>query len=232
MFDSVQATFGGRETEAQSLSLPGKELLFLNQVHGTDIVSIVDERGEDFLKNLITTLPEADAWLVNTALPGLNKYAFAIKTADCIPIFVVSESSFFAAAIHAGWRGAVGGILLRTIERMVSYGCALSSLKVALGPGAGECCYEISGEVADYFFAAWDKVNSLQEGECLAIKEDQDGRIFCNIRALLCAQARSAGVKTDNISVSSICTICSLDHFSYRREKALAGRQVSYFTIN
>ena len=80
-----------------------------------------------------------------TDQPGVT---VAVRTADCAPVLVYDRHRGAVAAIHAGWRGAVAGIVPKTIQMMVSrFSIAESDLRVSIGPSAGPCCYEVDEAV-------------------------------------------------------------------------------------
>jgi YfiH family protein len=76
----------------------------------------------------------------------------AVRTADCIPILLVDERRRAVAAVHAGWRGTAAGIARRAVEAMRErFGTDAVDLHAAIGPGIGECCFEVGPEVAAVF---------------------------------------------------------------------------------
>ncbi len=79
-----------------------------------------------------------------TTVPGLP---LTVATADCVP--VILEGSEVAAVVHAGWRGATAGVLLRALEAIAAAG--LTVQRAAIGPAIGPCCYEVGDEVAARF---------------------------------------------------------------------------------
>jgi YfiH family protein len=90
---------------------------------------------------------EGDALM--TDVPGL---LLVIRTADCLPVFLVDEKNRAAAAVHCGWRGTEKRILERAVEAMVrSYGSEPGAMLAALGPCIGSACYEVGPEVRKGF---------------------------------------------------------------------------------
>ena len=105
---------------------------FVRQVHGAAVV----EAGA------VGDLGEADAILVRK--PGIP---IAVATADCVPVIVEADDA--AAVIHAGWRGALAGVVPAALAKMRSGGS--EPRRAAVGPAIGPCCYEVGTEVADQF---------------------------------------------------------------------------------
>ena len=148
---------------------------------------------------------EADALLENT--PGS---VVAVKTADCIPVLLVDARHRAVAAVHAGWRGTVAGIVGRAIDAMrARYDTDAADLHAAIGPGIGKCCYEVGPEVAAHF--------------------GEQGRAHIDLPAFNRAQLLDAGVTPVRIYASNLCTRCRAEEFhSFRRDKELAGRLYSF----
>ncbi|KAB8308578.1 peptidoglycan editing factor PgeF [Rahnella contaminans] len=116
------------------------------QVHGTHIVDVV-QPGQD--------CGEADGFITST--PGI---LLAVFTADCLPVIFCRKDGKQVAAIHAGWRGLIDGILEKMAERINENGDT-SDWFAAIGPAAGNCCYEVSQELVDDFMQRLDLPASL-----------------------------------------------------------------------
>lgn len=108
------------------------EWAFVSQVHGTRVLDALRPGS----------LGEGDA--IITTHRGL---AITVAAADCVPIILEGEG--FAAVIHAGWRGAAGGVVTMTLNTLRKRG--LVPERAALGPSIGPCCYEVGPEVVDRF---------------------------------------------------------------------------------
>ena len=152
---------------------------------------------------------EGDALV--TALAGIP---VSVRTADCYPILLADERNHAVAAVHAGWRGTAAHILLRTLEEMHRlYGTEAADVYAAIGPGIGECCYEVGTDVARQFGM------------------EHAGRI--DLSAINRRQLLDAGVAEHRIEVPGGCTKCDAHLFhSYRRDQLAAGRMVSYIGRN
>lgn len=151
---------------------------------------------------------EGDALLENE--PGM---VVAVKTADCLPILLVDERRRAVAAVHAGWRGTVAGIARRAIEAMhARFGTDAADLHAAIGPGIGECCFEVGPEVAAEFGRA--------------------GKVHLDLAAENQLQLLQAGVTAGRIYASNLCTKCLSDDFhSFRRDREASGRLFSFAGI-
>lgn len=148
---------------------------------------------------------EGDALV--TARAGV---AVSVRTADCYPLLLADHRNRALAAVHAGWRGTAAHIVLRTLEEMHRlYGTQAADVYAAIGPGIGECCYEVGAEVARQFDLA------------------EAGRI--DLAAMNRRQLLDAGLAEARIDVLGGCTKCDAHLFhSYRRDQLAAGRMVSF----
>ncbi len=153
-------------------------------------------------------LGDGDALLEST--PGR---LIAVKTADCIPILLVDEEHRAVAAVHAGWRGTVQGILRRALRGMQEeFGTRPARVHAAIGPGIGKCCYEVGAEVAAQFG---------ETGPC------HIDLVEANRRQLI-----EAGIPGSFIYAANLCTKCNArDFHSYRRDKEQAGRMLSFIGV-
>ncbi len=126
-----------RQIFANSLELKDLSLLLqVEQVHGVKVVSGAECAGQ-----------QADAIIEDRIGPAVG-----VRTADCAPILVAALDSGRAvavAAIHAGWRGAVDGIVPRTLEALAQWGVRSEQLRVAIGPTIGVDAFEVGPEVID-----------------------------------------------------------------------------------
>jgi polyphenol oxidase len=144
-FSSLNCSMSGRDDPAAVMEnrarvaaaldvlLPG--LVGLTQVHGTEVVTVAKpwESGAG---------PRADGMV--TDRPGI---ALSIVTADCAPVFLLDEGAGVIGAAHAGWRGAVAGILEATLAAMVKLGAAPRRVVAAIGPCIAQSSYEVGADV-------------------------------------------------------------------------------------
>jgi YfiH family protein len=137
----------------------------------------------------------------------------AVKTADCIPILLVDEEHRAVAAVHAGWRGTVLGILQHALRGMrEEFGARPARVYAAIGPGIGKCCYDVGAEVATQFG---------ETGPCHIDLAETNRR-----------QLAEAGVPEPQIYAARLCTKCGAEDFhSYRRNKEQAGRMLSFIGV-
>lgn len=131
--DDDEAVRENRSRVASSLGLPGAKVLTLDQVHGAHCL------------NVAGSLPQgAQGDALVTATPGV---IIGVLTADCAPVLLIGERADGAPVIgaaHAGWGGAVRGIIEATIAGMIIEGADPSTLRAAIGPCIAQASYEVS----------------------------------------------------------------------------------------
>lgn len=188
-----------------------KRIITMHQVHGTSCV-IVDSSSPD-------SIEDADALVTSEKNIGIG-----VLTADCAPILFFDEKNPQVAVAHAGWKGAVKGVIESTIEKMCLLGTNPSDLKVAVGPCVGQKSYEVSDDFIDNFNEKYDSFCKINNILHFSIEKYCLGR--------LCA----AGVPKDNIFIAGIDTFANNDqYFSYRFANkftgGICGRNLSVISI-
>jgi len=128
-----------RQSIAAHFQLPYSNLLSCYQTHSSDVV-VVDKAWSTINR------PKADAMVTN-----VQGVALGILTADCVPVLFVDRGKGVIAACHAGWRGAVGGVIENTILAMEKLGANRRYIHAALGPCIWQNSYEVGPEFVQTF---------------------------------------------------------------------------------
>jgi len=136
--DQSEIVAMNRRRVADAMGVPPERLLTVHQVHSADAVTLTGPQPEPG--------PRADA--VVTAEPGT---AVAVLTADCQPVLLADAQTGVVAAAHAGWRGALDGVLERTVEAMIAAGAARAGIHAAVGPSISQAAYEVGPEFFERF---------------------------------------------------------------------------------
>lgn len=155
-----------------------------------------------------------------TNIPGI---ALGVLTADCVPVIIYDPCNMAVATIHAGWRGAVGGIVGRALEHMRNaFNTDASECTALLGPSAKVCCYQVQKD----FLAPFSSVE--QDRYC----SNNGNSLYFDLPTYVLDQLRISGVEAQSIDLSNnSCTIHSTDYCSFRRDGLAAGRQISCAVI-
>jgi len=139
--DQLDNVTENRARVAAALDLPADRLAGLYQTHSADCLMIDDAHG--FAGAHAHGRVNADALV--TALPSVG---LAILTADCLPVLFADPVAGVVGAAHAGWRGAVAGIIENTIDRMQQAGAGLADIIMVTGPGIQQKSYQIGADMA------------------------------------------------------------------------------------
>lgn len=132
--DDPQKVRANRARTMAALDLPADALATCHQIHSATCVT-VDQAMAD------ADRPKADALVTKT--PGL---ALGVLTADCVPVLLVDPAAGVIGAAHAGWKGALKGVLDSTIDAMIDLGASTSDLQAAVGPAITGASYEVGPE--------------------------------------------------------------------------------------
>jgi hypothetical protein len=175
------------------------------QVHGTRIVS-----GRLDMEPL-----EADA-----IASGTDGLLVGIVTADCVPVLLVHRGRRAAAAVHAGWRGATAGVLETAVRYLESeLRAPAKELEAMIGPAICGRCYQVGPEVLEAF--------RVRAGDTTAPAwSERAGRHHVDLRHAAELLLRAAGVA--EVALVGPCTACGDGFYSYRRDGAGCGRQLSF----
>ncbi len=155
-----------------------------------------------------------------TDMPGMG---IGVLTADCLPIVLHDTINHAIAIIHAGWRGSVAGIAIKALEHMNTvFGSIPRNIRVFFGPSAGHCCYSVGSEVIDAVIHCQDQV--------LITRNNQTYFDLPGYNRIL---LQKAGIPASAFcSDYAECTICHQQFWSYRRQKNLAGRQMTVVSLS
>lgn len=135
--DQREAVAINRARVAEALDVPEQALVTVRQVHSADVVTVDDLQAER---------PRADAMV--TATPGM---ALAVLTADCQPVLFHDPDAGVIGAAHAGWRGALDGVLEATLDAMEALGADRARVSAVIGPSISQAAYEVGPEFFETF---------------------------------------------------------------------------------
>ena len=175
-----------------------------------------------------------------------------IRIADCLPVLLVDPRQRVAAAVHSGWRGALGRVIEKSVgDLRRSFGSDPRDLIASLGPSIRACCYDVGEEVVEGFYGKF--VNAERFFQKLPNRPeavtDRHSILFLSayppghapehlpaarldLITVAQDQLTSAGVEPANILVTDYCTACRTDlFFSHRREGGVTGRQIAAIGI-
>jgi YfiH family protein len=206
--DSRENILENRRRLRRSLGVEEWPLVTLRQVHSPDIYHF---------DNPATVQATADGENGPTAdgvITNLAQVLVAVQTADCLPILLADLRTGAIAAVHAGWRGTLAGIVARTVDLMQqNFGSHPGDMLAAIGPAIGSCCFEVGPEVITRFTEKWDDADQLVS------HRQPGGKAHLDLPLANRLQLRQAGMADSSIFDCQLCTICHNHRFfSYRFE--------------
>lgn len=184
-----------RARVAEAMEVSSDALITVHQVHSADVVAIDAPMSDR---------PEADALV--TATPGL---ALSVLTADCQPVLFADTEAGVIGAAHAGWKGAIAGVLEATIDAMVDLGARRDAIVAVIGPTISQRAYEVGPEFLDTFLIEDPSYSRFFAGG------DGD-RVHFDLPSFGLHRLRNAGIA--EAEWTGHCTYSDPDRFySYRR---------------
>ena len=234
-FRSLNVSFGVGDNDQNVLEnrtiisrcINRKDLVFLDQVHGTRIVVFSKDhhffrvfdtadcfKGEysEVLVGPTDTFdidaePRFEADAIVTDIPG--KF-LVIQVADCQSVLIYDPVQEVVANVHSGWRGSINNIIGCTLKVMEnSFGCRPRDIIAGIGPSIGPCCAEFVNYKKEIPEVFWKYKNDTHHFDFWSISRDQ-----------LC----EAGVLSENVDLSRICTKCDSNRFFSFRGEGTTGR--------
>ncbi|MFF0293605.1 peptidoglycan editing factor PgeF [Kitasatospora sp. NPDC004615] len=200
--DSPEAVVQNRFFAARELGLDPADVVWMNQVHGADVAVVTDRQPAGYA-------PTVDAVVTDRPL------ALAVLTADCVPVLLADPEAGVTGAAHAGRPGLAAGVVPAVVAAMRELGARPERILAATGPAVCGRCYEVPEAMRAEVAALVPAARS----------ETSWGTPALDVPAGVAAQLAEAGVR--DVVRSSVCTMESPDHYSYRREQR-TGRLASY----
>jgi YfiH family protein len=194
---------------ARALGYTHGELYEVSQVHGAAALVIDRAQGPRAFRQ-----HEADALI---APPG--GLCAGVRIADCAPVLLADVESGAVAAVHAGWRGTVAGVLEASCAALLRAGSGRhTALRAAIFPHIRACCFEVGADVAALLHEAAPGASAV---------DDSRAKPHVDLAAILRAKLAALGVAAEHVDDVPGCTRCEPERFfSYRRGGKHSGRHL------
>jgi len=184
------------------------ELLRVHQVHGANVLRTT--RGEHF-----DNASKADAIVSDDP----HRIA-SVRVADCVPVLLALPDGKTVAAVHAGWRGVVAGVVTAALSELLGSNAQSGKTLAAIGPCIGFDAFEVGPEVVAEFRRLF--------GNDAPLRIAGAGKGFVDLRAAVRLQLRRTGVPDQQIDTTDRCTHRDENEFfSHRRENGVTGRMAA-----
>lgn len=180
------------------------QVFWRKQVHGDDVLVATKSSGSG--------CPDADAYITNTP-----RLPIAIRTADCVPVFLYDPMNKVIGLAHAGWKGTHKQIAYKTAMAMQEkFHCRPQDIQAALGPSIRAYSYEVGEEFREYF-----------PEDIIELR----GKLFVDVSGNNRRQLLKAGILATKIFDCGVCTYANPNYFSFRRDAEKAGRMISVMML-
>jgi len=211
--DQAEIVSINRARAADAMGVQADHLLGVHQIHSATAITVDAPYTEK---------PRADALV--TATRGI---ALSVLSADCQPVLFCDSTAGVIGAAHAGWKGALGGVLQATVEAMEGLGAQRANISAVIGPSISQRAYEVGPEFMEHFLAQdTDYARYFTKG--------QGDRMMFDLPAFGLNRLSAAGV--GHAEWTRHCTFSDAERFySYRRsthaKEADYGRLIAAITL-
>ena len=204
-----------RRRVANSLGFQPDQMFGLRQSHSASVVTIDSTSNAS-----IDARANADALITNN-----SGYALAILTADCVPVLFAAPKMGVIGAAHAGWRGAVDGVLEATIAMMAKQGITPDQIEAVIGPAIQQPNYQVGDDLRHAVLAAHDDADVFFDPD-----QDMDGKYRFDLPGFVQSRLRKAGLdKVTDLGIDTYGESSGLFSHRHATHAALpdSGRQIS-----
>ena len=188
---------------SRKMGVAREALLSVHQHHSSDVVTVTAPWRPG-------KAPKADAMVTDT--PGM---ALGILTADCAPVLFLDPKAKIIGAAHAGWKGALGGVLEATVEAMIALGAERQRIHAGIGPCITQANYQVDEAYRDRFMAD-DRANARFFGP-----DPEEGKHRFDLPGYCQGTLKAYGVR--HSTFCGACTYSDAENFYSNRRALHAG---------
>lgn len=207
---------------ADAVGVDPKRVVSVSQIHSADVRYVGEKNaGQGYFCD--------EGFQCDGYVTDVGGIVLGVKTADCVPILMEGYNSLgkvcAVGAAHAGWRGSVNGIAQNCLDALISLGAEREKVRIAIGPSICAECFEVRRDFYDTLVEL--RGQNFTERFVMPDKK-RDGVWHCDLKKMNRELLIEAGVKTENIEVSSDCTCCIPErYFSHRYSRGERGTMLS-----
>lgn len=197
-----------RRKLAAAVGFRPEALCLGQQVHSDHVVEVKRQDAGRGAMNRESRFPETDALV--TREKGI---CLMVLAADCVPVLLCDPVKKVIAAVHAGWKGTLAGIVAKTVVMLQDrFECCAADIRAGIGPSIGKCCFEVGPEVAVLFQQRWKGISGIIG------PTSSQGKCSIDLWEINRRQLLTAGIEEKYIEIAGLCTKChSEEFFSYRQ---------------
>jgi YfiH family protein len=204
--DRPEDVLENRRRLCAAVGVPQDRLVVPGQVHGTTLAWVGAAEAGRGARDRETVIHDHDGLL--TATPGLG---LVVSYADCVPVVIVAagDDGPAVAAVHAGWRGMLAGVVAAAAAELRRRGRLVAAV---VGPSIGPCCFAVDEELRRRFEARFP---------------GSSGPSTVDLWRCARMDLEAAGVPAESVTVTGLCTASDARFFSHRRDRGATGRHLT-----
>lgn len=220
--DDPDAVLENYRRMAAALNMRVEDMVLSDQTHTTNVRVITEEdRGKGILRP--QDYSDVDGMITN--VPGI---VLVTSYADCVPLYFVDPVRKAIGLSHSGWKGTVGYIGQKTVEKMHEvYGSEPKDIVAAIGPSICQSCYEVSDDVAEAF-----RANFTADEAADILLDKGNGKYQLDLWKANWYVLTDAGILPEHLSVTDLCTACHPDLlWSHRKTNGQRGGLAAFLSL-
>ena len=198
-----------RQALAGHFGLPAERIIIPRQTHSSNVA-------------VITSLPVGVSELegVDALVTDMHDIIIGVNTADCVPVVLIDPVAGISGVAHAGWRGAVGGVVEATVRAMKELGSEPSDIKAAMGPSICCDCFEVGPEVAERF-----------DSDCVIIRPGLKPHV--SLHKYIIKILTGCGLRCDCVAPfdNCLCTRCRPEIYWSARKSGINSGRIYTFVV-
>lgn len=190
-----------------AVGVAGMPRCTVRQVHGHGVARVAAAEPFDRLQPADALVSDDPARLLS------------VRCADCVPVLLASVDGGAVAAVHAGWRGVLAGVVTHALLRLRAI-AGRGELRAAIGPSIGPVAFEVGDDVAARFADAF--------GSAAPVRRRPGARATVDLKRAIALQLAAAGLAPRDVDVSAHCTASDPhEFFSHRRDRGVTGQMAA-----
>ena len=220
--DDPDAVLENYRRMAAALNMRVEDMVLSDQTHTTNVRVITEEdRGKGILRP--QDYSDVDGMITN--VPGI---VLVTSYADCVPLYFVDPVRKAIGLSHSGWKGTVGHLGQKAVEKMHEvYGSEPKDIVAAIGPSICQSCYEVSDDVAEAF-----RANFTADEAADILLDKGNGKYQLDLWKANWYVLTDAGILPEHLSVTDLCTACHPDLlWSHRKTNGQRGGLSAFLSL-
>lgn len=228
--DERHAVFKNIKRVLDAIKCDAKIIIATQQVH-SNTICIIDEmtRFDPFISVDLsgTALEDYQLYIVKETDGLITKRSDVVLMtfyADCVPLLFHDPLNGWVGTVHSGWKGTANFMATEAIRTFAEVGAEINHLKIAIGPCASVCCYEVDQKVYD----AFDEQYTQAEMEQIFNRKDKN-HYWLDLKLANKIQLINLNIREDSIEIHKDCTICQPDKYHSHRRTGYPRGSLSAF---